>query len=189
MFALPFVLALGAVSASPQVPQPQPPQVVVKGVVTTDHGEHPAWFTLICTRGEGAALSLELRMADTDAPDFDFGAYEGPGARASRQPSAHLQVNQLKPPPVSVAGWYSGDGDQDPAPFVLGIATTPGRPNTATTIAAALSKPGAVLTWTQDNPGPHNPPLIARFTPDATQSQQLAMIAAPCIPRRPGLRK
>ncbi|MGC1549261.1 MAG: hypothetical protein WA777_12100 [Rhodanobacter sp.] len=188
MRALPFLLAFGVVPSSPPPPPSTPPQVVIKGVVTTSDGEHPAWFALICTRGEGAALSLQLRLADTQVSDFDFSAYEGPGARASRQPSAHLQVDQLKPPAVAVSGWYGGDADQDPVPFVFGIATTPGTPGTATAIAAALGHPGAVLTWAQNNPGPQGPPLVARFAPDATESRQITAVAAPCLPRRPGLR-
>ena len=102
-------LCLGmAPSAALALPS-EPPQVVVRGTVTTDSGEHPAWLTLICTQGTGAALSLQLALGIDAAPDFPFDAYEGPRAPASYQPSAHLQVGKQRFAPINVAGWRSGE--------------------------------------------------------------------------------
>jgi hypothetical protein len=160
---------------------PEPPQVVVRGTVTTDSGEHPAWFTLICTQGAGGALSLQLTLGIDSAPGFPFDAYEGPQAPASYQPSAQLRVGKQRFAPATVAGWRSGDVD---GAYVFGIATEPGRRNTATGVAAALGKPGATLTWVQVSGNLQTPPLVAQFAPDAMQSRALKTIAAPCLPGR-----
>jgi hypothetical protein len=171
------LVLFGAAWAAP----PEPPQVVVRGSVTTNSGEHPAWFTLICTRGSGAALSLQLTVGTDAAPDFPFDAYEGPRAPASYQPSAQLQVGAQRFEPVAVAGWLSGERD---GAFVFGIATTvPAKPGTATDIAAALGKPGVTLRWTQLSNNLETPPLAAQFAPDAQQSRALERVAAPCLPR------
>jgi hypothetical protein len=172
-------LCLGlAPSAALALPS-EPPQVVVRGTVTTDSGEHPAWLTLICTQGTGAALSLQLALGIDAAPDFPFDAYEGPRAPASYQPSAHLQVGKLRFAPINVAGWRSGEID---GAFVFGIATTLGQRNTATAVAAALGKPGVTLTWVQTSGNLQTPPLAAQFAPDAAQSKALEKVAIPCLP-------
>lgn len=178
------VLLLGLLPALAWAQSQEPPQVVVRGTVTTSSGEHPAWFTLICTRGTGAALSLQLTLGMDAAPDFPFDAYEGPRAPASYQASAQLQVGTQRFTPVSTSGWRSGDKD---GAFVFGIATTvPGKPGTATDVAAALGKPGAALAWTQLSNNLQIPPLAAQFAPDAPQSRALKQIAAPCLPDHSG---
>ncbi len=172
-------LCLGmAPSAALALPS-EPPQVVVRGTVTTDSGEHPAWLTLICTQGTGAALSLQLALGIDAAPDFPFDAYEGPRAPASYQPSAHLQVGKQRFAPINVAGWRNGEID---GAFVFGIAATLGQRNTATTVAAALGKPGVTLTWVQISGNLQTPPLAAQFAPDAAQSKALEKVAIPCLP-------
>ena len=168
-------LASGALGAS------EPPQVVLHGTVTTESGEHPAWFTLMCTRGSGGALSMQLALVADTAPGFPFDAYEGPDAPASHQPSAELRVEHQSLASVPVAGWYGGDG---PGMFVFGIATTPGQRNAIARAVAALSKPGVTFTWIQNSGNVQTPPLMAQFTPDATQSLALQRIAAPCLPHR-----
>jgi hypothetical protein len=169
-------------ATSPSAMPSEPSEVVVRGTVVTASGEHPAWFTLICTRGSGAALSLQLTLGADAAPDFPFDAYEGPRAPASYQPSAQLQVGAQRFESVAVAGWFSGERD---GAFVFGIATAaPGKPGTATEVAAALGKPGVTLRWTQLSNNLQTPPLAAAFTPDAQQSRALKQIAAPCLPLR-----
>lgn len=158
-----------------------PPQVVLHGTVTTESGEHPAWFMLMCTQGSGGALSLQLSLVGDTAPGFPFDAFEGPRAPASFQPSAELRVGQQSFAQVAVSGWYGGDG---PGVFVFGIAAAPGQHNAATGVAAALSKPGVTFTWIQNSGNAQTPPLMAKFTPDATQSRALQRIAAPCLPHR-----
>jgi hypothetical protein len=175
------LLWLGLLSGTAWVQSTEPPQVVVRGTVTTNSGEHPAWFTLICTRGTGAALSLQWMLGADAAPDFPFDAYEGPRAPASYQPSAQLQVGSQRFEPAAVSGWFSGERD---GAFVFGIATTvPGKPGTATDVAAALGKPGVTLRWTQLSNNLQTLPLVAEFTPDAKQSRALEQIAEPCLPR------
>jgi hypothetical protein len=179
-----YALGLGLVllSSTTWAQSTQPPQVVVRGTVTTNSGEHPAWFTLICTRGSGAALSLQLTLGADAAPGFPFDAYEGPRAPASYQPSAQLQVGSQRFEPAAVAGWFSGERD---GAFVFGIATAvPGKPGTTTEVAAALGKPGVTLRWTQLSNNLQTPPLAAAFTPDAQQSRALKQVAAPCLPTR-----
>lgn len=178
------VLLLGLLPALAWAQSPEPPQVVVRGSVTTSSGERPAWFTLICTRGTGAALSLQLTLGMDAAPDFPFDSYEGPRAPASYLPSAQLQVGTQRFAPVATSGWRSGERD---GTFVFGIATTvPGKRNTATEVAAALGKSGATLTWTQLSNNLQLPPLAAQFAPDAQQSRALKQIAAPCLPDHSG---
>jgi hypothetical protein len=155
-----------------------PPQVTVSGTVTTATGEHPAWFTLICTQGSGAALSLQLMLSVDSAPDFPFDAFEGPRAPASYQPSAQLQVGEQRFAPSAVAGWRSGDVD---GAFVFGIAAAPRSHTTAVYVAAALGKPGVKLTWVQLGDNIQTPPLAATFAPDDAESRALARIAAPCV--------
>lgn len=176
-YLLPMWLALapGIAFALP----PEPPQIVLHGTVTTSSGEHPAWLTLICTQGAGAALSLQLMLSTDSAPDFPFDAFEGPRAPASYLPSAQLQVGHQRFTPTAVAGWFSGDVD---GAFVFGIAVTPGHRATVTRVAAALSQPGVTLTWVQLSGNLQTPPLMAQFTPDATQGRALKRIAAPCLP-------
>ncbi|GLQ95850.1 hypothetical protein [Dyella mobilis] len=157
----------------------QPPLVTVHGTVTTASGDHPAWFTLICTRGTGAALSMQLALGMEAAPDFPFDAYEGPRAPASFQPSARLQVATHRFAPVPVSGWRSGERD---GAFVFSIATVPGKRGTATDVAAALGEPGETLTWAQSSNDAQTPPLVAQFTPDARQTLALKRAAAPCLP-------
>lgn len=156
-----------------------PPQVTVHGTVTTSTGDHPAWFTLICTQGRGGALSLQLMLSLDSAPDFPFDAFEGPRAPASYQPSARLQVGDRTFAPAAVAGWRSGDVD---GAFVFGIASVSGSRNVTTQIAAALSKPGVTLTWVQLSDNIQTPPLAAKFTPNVAQSNAFKRIAAPCLP-------
>ncbi|RDS85400.1 hypothetical protein [Dyella psychrodurans] len=160
-----------------------PPQVTVHGTVTTSTGEHPAWFTLICTQGNGAALSLQLMLSVDSAPDFPFDAFEGPRAPASYQPSAQLQAGDRRFAPAAVAGWRSGDVD---GAFVFGITSAPGNATTATQVAAALGKPGVKLTWIQLSDNIQTPPLSATFAPDDAQSKALKQIAAPCLSSHPG---
>lgn len=173
-----LLLCLGLVSGA--LGASEPPQVVLHGTVTTQSGEHPAWFTLICTQGRGGALSLQLALVADTAPGFPFDAYEGPGAPASHQPSAELRVGRLPLASVPVAGWYGGDG---PGVFVFGIATTPGQRNAITSAAAALGKPGVTFTWIQNSGNVQTPPLMGCFVPDEKQSRALQRIAAPCLPR------
>jgi hypothetical protein len=174
------LLWLGLLGGVAWAQSPEPPQVVVRGTVTTSSGEHPAWFTLICTRGTGAALSLQWMLGADAAPDFPFDAYEGPQAPASSTPSARLQVGAQRFAPAAVAGWFSGEKD---GAFVFGLATVmPSKHNTATDVAAALGKPGVTLTWTQLSNNLQTPPLVAQFAPNAAQSHALAQIAAPCLP-------
>jgi hypothetical protein len=173
-----LLLALGMAAGTAALAQPsQPPQVIVRGTVTTSSGEHPAWFTLICTQGAGGALSLQLALGTASAPDFPFDAFEGPRAPASYQPSAQLQVGTQRFAAVSVAGWLSGDRD---GAFVFGVATTH-KHDTVTAIAAALSKPGMTLSWTQSGNNLQTPPLLARFTPDVQQAHALSNVVAPCL--------
>lgn len=159
-----------------------PPQVTVHGTVSTSTGEHPAWFTLICTQGSGAALSLQLMLSVDSAPDFPLDAFEGPRAPASYQPSAQLQIDGQRFAPTAVAGWRSGDVD---GAFVFGIAAAPRSTTTAVQVAAALGKPGVKLTWIQLSDNIQTPPLAATFTPDDAQSRALARIAAPCVAGHP----
>jgi len=159
----------------------EPPQLVLHGTVTTESGEHPAWFTLICTQGHGGALSLQLALVADTAPGFPFDAYEGPGAPASQQPSAELRVGQQSFASVPVAGWYGGDA---PGMFVFGIATTPGQRNAITGAVAALNKPGLALTWIQNSNNMQTPPLMGQFVLDEKQRHALQRIAAPCLPHR-----
>jgi hypothetical protein len=170
------------VSATAMALPSGPPQVTVHGTVTTSTGEHPAWFTLICTQGAGAALSLQLMLSTDSAPDFPFDAFEGPRAPASYQPSAQLQVDDRRFAPAAVAGWLSGDVN---GAFVFGIATAPGSNTAATQVAAALGNPGIHLTWIQLSDNIQTPPLSATFVPDITQSKALRQIAAPCLPGHP----
>ncbi|HUB90527.1 MAG TPA: hypothetical protein VMA74_12455 [Dyella sp.] len=174
-----LLLCLGLVSGV--LGASEPPQVVLHGTVTTSSGEHPAWFTLMCTQGHGGALSLQLALVADTAPGFPFDAYEGPGAPASHQPSAELRVGQQSFASVPAAGWYGGDG---PGMFVFGIATTPGQRNAITGAVAALSKPGLTLTWIQNSNNLQTPPLMGRFVLDEKQSHALQRIAAPCLPHR-----
>jgi hypothetical protein len=159
-----------------------PPQVTVRGTVTTGTGEHPAWFTLICTQGAGAALSLQLMLSADSAPDFPFDAFEGPRAPASYRPSAQLQVGEQRIAPSAVAGWYGGDVQ---GTFVFGIAAAPGSATTAVRVASALGTPGVKLRWIQASDNIQTPPLAATFAPDEAQSHALARIAAPCLPAHP----
>jgi hypothetical protein len=159
-----------------------PPQVTVHGTVTTGTGEHPAWFTLICTQGAGAALSLQLMLSADSAPDFPFDAFEGPRAPASYQPSAQLQVGEQRFTSAAVAGWYGGDVH---GTFVFGIAATLGNATTAVQVASALGKPGVKLRWIQASDNIQTPPLAATFAPDEMQSHALARIAAPCLTAHP----
>ena len=174
-----LLLCLGLVSGA--LAAGEPPQAVLHGTVTTESGEHPAWFTLMCTQGHGGALSLQLSLIADTAPGFPFDAYEGPGAPASQQPSAELRAGQQSFASVPVAGWYSADG---PGMFVFGIATKPGQRNAITRAVAALSKPGLTLTWIQNSNNMQTPPLMGRFVLDEKQSRALQRIAAPCLPHR-----
>lgn len=173
-----LAFAFGLANAS----QPVPPQLVLHGTITTQSGEHPALFTLMCTTGTGGALSLQLAVVRDTAPDFPFDAFEGPNAPASQLPSATLQVGKQSFSPVPVAGWISGD---DPDMFVFGIATTLGRRNAVTDFVTALGKPGVTITWAQNANNMQTPPLAAEFVLDAVQSHALQRIAAPCLPRSP----
>lgn len=176
----PWLLCLAFAFGLANASQPGPPQLVLHGTVTTQSGEHPALFTLMCTTGTGGALSLQLMVVRDTAPDFPFDAFEGPNAPASQLPSAALQVGKQTFAPVPVAGWISGD---DPDMFVFGIATALGKRNVVTDIAAALGKPGVTITWAQNANNVQTPPLGAQFVPDAVQSHALRQIAAPCLPR------
>jgi hypothetical protein len=181
MTRLSLLLWLGLVSGVTWAQSSEPPQVVLRGTVTTSSGEHPAWFTLICTQGTGAALSMQLMLGTDAAPDFPFTAFEGPRAPGSFQPSAQLQVGKQRFAPTTVAGWFSADRQ---GAFVFGIATAvPSKPGTATDVAAALGHVGATLRWTQLSNNLQTPPLAAQFTLDAQQSRALKQIAAPCLPR------
>lgn len=155
--------------------------MVLHGTVTTQSGEHPAWFTLMCTQGSGGALSLQLSLMSETASGFPFDAFEGPRAPASFQPSAELRVGKQSFGKTAVSGWYGGDGQ---GVFVFGIATTPGQRNAATNAAMALSKPGATFAWIQNSGNAQTPPLEAQFAPDAAQSRALQRISAPCLPHR-----
>jgi hypothetical protein len=168
--------ALASAAGAQAVP---PPLVTVRGTVTTASGDHPAWFTLICTRGSGAALSLQWTLGMDAAPGFPFEAYEGPRAPASYPPSAQLQVGSQRFAPAAVAGWRSGERE---GAFVFGIASVPGKRDVATGVAAALGQPGATLTWTQSGNNLQTPPLVAQFAPDAQQTLALKRAAAPCLP-------
>ena len=172
-----LLLCLGLLSGALRASEP--PQVVLHGTVTTESGEHPAWFTLMCTQGRGGALSLQLALVADTAPGFPFDAYEGPGAPASQQPSAKLRVGQRSFASVPVAGWYGGDA---PGMFVFGIATTPGQRNAITSAVAALSKPGLTFTWIQNSNNMQTPPLMGQFVLDEKQIHALQRIAAPCLP-------
>lgn len=55
MQKLALLLCLG-LAGSVLSAEPGPPQVVLHGTVMTESGEHPAWFTLICTQGSGGAF-------------------------------------------------------------------------------------------------------------------------------------
>ena len=167
-------LASGALGAS------EPPQVVLHGTVTTESGEHPAWFTLMCTQGSGGALSLMLGVIRDTAPNFPFDAYEGPGAPASFQPSAQLRIRQQSFKSVAVSGWYSGD---NPDMFVFASSAPARQRKTVTAIASALGKSDDTITWIQNSNNVQTPPLVAQFAPDAAQRRELQRIAAPCLPR------
>ncbi|WP_284322436.1 hypothetical protein [Dyella acidisoli] len=174
-----LLLCLGLVFSTSVMSQQQPPQVILHGTVTTESGEHPAWFTLMCTQGSGGALSLQLSLMSETAPGFPFDAFEGPRAPASFQPSAELRAGNQSFGQIAVSGWYGGDG---PGVFVFGMATTPGQHNAAASAAMALSKPGMTFTWIQNSGNAQTPPLVAQFVPDAAQRRELSRIAAPCLP-------
>jgi hypothetical protein len=157
-----------------------PPQIVVHGTVTTSSGDHPAWFTLMCTQGSGGALSVQMMLVAESAPDFPFDAFEGPRAPASFQPSATLKVGHQSFASSAVAGWYSGDM---PGAFVFGIASKPGSSAPINQVAAALGKSGAALDWVQQGNNFQTPPMIAHFALDAAQTSTLKRIASPCLPR------
>lgn len=157
-----------------------PPQVVVHGTVTTSSGDHPAWFTLMCTQGAGGALSVQFMLIAETAPDFPFDSFEGPRAPASFRPSATLKVGHRSFASSAVAGWYGGDM---PGAFVFGIASTPGSSAAINQVAAALSKPGATLDWVQQSNNFQTPPILAHFAPNAAQTSLLKRIASPCLPR------
>jgi hypothetical protein len=176
--ALLLSLLLTPVLAAAQPASPS--QVVMHGNVTTSSGDHPAWFTLMCTQGAGGALSVQLMLSAESAPDFPFDAFEGPRARASFQPSATLKVGNQSFAPSTVAGWYSGDM---PGAFVFGVASEPRSSAPLNQAAAAMSKPGATLTWVQLSNNMQTPPLVAHFAPDASQTSLLKRIASPCLPR------
>jgi len=176
-----LLLCLGLVFSTSAGSQQEPPEVVLHGTVTTQSGEHPAWFTLMCTQGSGGALSLQLSVMSETAPGFPFDAFEGPRAPASFQPSAELRAGRQSFGQVAVSGWYGGDG---PGVFVFGIAITPGQHNAAASATMALSKPGVTFSWIQNSGNAQTPPLVAQFMPDAVQSRELHRIAAPCLPHR-----
>jgi hypothetical protein len=157
------------------------PQVVVHGTATTSTGDHPAWFTLMCTQGKGGALSMQLMLAADSAPDFPFDAFEGPGAPASFRPSAVLKVGNQSSAPSKVSGWFSADM---PGAFAFGIATGTRSSAPLNHVALALSKPGATLEWVQQSNNIQTPPIVAHFAPDAAQTSALKHIASPCFPRR-----
>jgi hypothetical protein len=175
-----LLLSLLLVSGWASAQSTSPPQVVVHGTVTTSSGDHPAWFSLMCTQGAGGALSAQLMLVAESAPDFPFDAFEGPRAPASFQPSATLKVGDQSFASSAVAGWYSGDM---PGAFVFGIASTPGSLAAINQVAAALSKPGATLDWVQQSNNFQTPPMIAHFALDAAQTSTLKRIASPCLPR------
>lgn len=178
-----FLLFCALLAPAAALAQPStPPQVVVRGTVTTGNGEHPAWFTLICTQGNGGALSMQLMLGTESAADFPFDAFEGPHAPASSEASATLKVGHQSFSPTAVAGWYSGDVN---GAFVFGIASAPGSHATINRVAAALDQPGITLRWIQLGNTIQTPPLVAQFTLDAAQALALKQVAAPCLPRTP----
>jgi hypothetical protein len=156
------------------------PQVVVHGTVTTSSGDHPAWFTLMCTQGTGGALSVQFMLAADSAPDFPFDAFEGPRAPASFKPSAVLKVENRSFTPLAVGGWFGADM---PDAFVFGMASSPGRSATLNQVAAARGKQGATLDWVQQSNNVQTPPIIGHFAPDASQTTALKRMASPCLPR------
>ncbi|MBE1160548.1 hypothetical protein [Dyella acidiphila] len=180
MFKPALLLGLLAATVAMPAAAQQPPQVMLRGTVVTGSGEHPAWFTLICTQGTGGALSLQLMLGADTAPDFPFDAYEGPRAPAATLPSAQFEVGAQRFAPTQVAGWFSGDKE---GAFVFGVATAVGKRDTATDVAAALGQPHATLRWIQLGNDLQTPPLVATFTPDAQQSHALQHVAQPCLPR------
>jgi hypothetical protein len=180
------IVLFGLVSPALLAQSTGPAQLILQGIVSTTgerNVEHPAWFVLMCTRGAGAALSLQLKVDQSSAPHFDFDAFEGPDAPASRLPSAHLQVNDIAQAPTAVSGWWSGETNETTHRFVFGVATTLGKRGPITKMIYALEQPDAVLAWVQDSADVHAPSLHARFTLDATQRKQLQTLAAPCLPR------
>jgi hypothetical protein len=178
------MLSLPASSMGNDATQPSP-SVAIAGRLETSTGERPARFTLMCTTGSGGALSLTLRVDPTGLSDFNFDVYEGPGAPAAADPSAHLQVGNLKAPAARVAGWYGDESTQGPLPFTFGIASDAGKQGTAATIAVALAETGAELSWTQDNPVKGGKPLVGHFSLSRDESARVARIAAPCLPATP----
>lgn len=157
------------------------PQIIVHGTVTTSSGDHPAWFTLMCTQGTGGALSMQLMLVADSAPGFPFDAFEGPRAPASFQPSAVLKVGSRSFAASAVAGWYSGDM---PGAFVFGIASAPRSSAAINQVAVALGQSGAALEWVQQSNNIQVPPLVAHFVLDAAQIGAWKRIASPCFPRR-----
>jgi len=160
-----------------------PPQLTLQGRIHTEHGEQPTQLTVICTQGKGGALSLHLRVPGEHLATFDLDAYEGPGAPASRHPTAHLEVGGKRLPAAKVGGWYTNDGADEPLYFLLGLSSSAGQAGTAASAARALGKAGATLRWIQDNPKPGGPPLVAEFRPMPEDNARVASLTAPCLPR------
>ena len=154
-----------------------PAQVTLQGSVTTGSGEHPAWLLLMCTRGRGGALSMQLTVPTNAAADFPFDAYEGPRAPASAQPSARITVDRTVFAKLAVGGWYSADMHDA---FVFGVASPQQQRGTLAKIAAAFSHRHSTLRWAQNGMGIQTPPLIATFTPDEKQSAAIATLVRPC---------
>lgn len=161
-----------------------PPRVTVRGHIQTGQGDRPAQLTLVCTQGNGGALTLQLWLPGERLADFDLDAYEGPGAPAAQRASAHLRIGDQQLPAAKVGGWYTSEPADAPMSFVFGLSRLARQTGTAASAARALGKNGATLQWTQDNPKPGGQPLNASFSPSASESAQIARITAPCLPRR-----
>lgn len=161
-----------------------PPQVTLRGTIHTGQGDRPAQLKLVCTQGNGGALTLQLWLPGERLADFDLDAYEGPGAPAAQRASAHLRMGDRQLPAAKVGGWYTSEVADAPLSFVFGLSSLAGRAGTAASAAQALGKNGVALQWTQDNPKSGGQPLSASFNPSAAESAQIARVTAPCLPRR-----
>jgi hypothetical protein len=155
--------------------------IKVDGQVDTPAGTRPARLVLACSRATEpnttGALSIELRLDPSAITGFGFDDYEGPGAPASRTPSARLTLGTLAGGPFTVAGWYSQD-----KLFNFGISVVARTPGPVTQFAPALTTSDAPLVWSQPGATAAQPTLTAYFQLNASQRAAWATAIVPCLP-------
>jgi hypothetical protein len=142
-------------------------KAVAEGSATTPDGEVPAGLRVQCREGRDGTLCVGLKIEEQVAqPRFDYGAFEGPDARARGQRLLSARVGAGDAAVVVEAALEGHFAADPPTAFLFEVCAANRGPSDAATLARAIAEGAGEVELSVRPPGEGGGELRARFPAD-----------------------